>query len=446
MEPEIRYTTAADGVSIAYYTMGEGHPLVVTSSVLWSHLRLQPFWEYHRSRSGQGLGRGLQVVRYDARGTGLSDRHPLDFSMDARLRDLEAVVERLKLTRFAVFGWRNAAPAAIAYAARHPECVSHLVLVQGYARGRDQREISRDWESLRDSADERWDRYTLTMANVSYGFSDSEAARKLASLFREAMTPEAVRAFYAAQEAIDVTPLLLRVAVPTLVMHRPGSGNPAGLEWSREIASKIPDARFVTTTAQGDLAWTDEQTRIVEDFLGVNQAAITVAPHTASATAVILFTDIVDSTVLTERLGDAAFRDASRALDEQLRTAIRDAGGTPIDGKVLGDGVMATFLSASQAIAAALRCNEVSARSELQLHLGIHAGDVIREPDNVYGGAVNIASRICGLSAPGEILVSATVRELARTSAGVVFDDRGDQEMKGVGDAVRVFAVRKDGA
>ena len=271
MEPEIRYTTATDGVSIAYYTMGEGHPLVVTSSVLWSHLRLQPFWEYHRSRSGQGLGRGLQVVRYDARGTGLSDRHPLDFSMDARLRDLEAVVERLKLTRFAVFGWRNAAPAAIAYAARHPECVSHLVLVQGYARGRDQREISRDWESLRDSADERWDRYTLTMANVSYGFSDSEAARKLASLFREAMTPEAVRAFYAAQEAIDVTPLLLRVAVPTLVMHRPGSGNPAGLEWSREIASKIPDARFVTTTAQGDLAWTDEQTRIVEDFLGVER-------------------------------------------------------------------------------------------------------------------------------------------------------------------------------
>ena len=160
----------------------------------------------------------------------------------------------------------------------------------------------------------------------------------------------------------------------------------------------------------------------------------------------ILFTDIVSSTALTERVGVVAFRDASRALDEQLRAAIRDAGGTPIDGKVLGDGVMATFLSASQAIAAALRCSEVSARSELQLHLGIHAGDVIREPDNVYGGAVNIASRICGLSAPGEILVSDVVRGMARSSAGVEFDDRGDQEMKGVGDPVRVYAVRKGGA
>jgi class 3 adenylate cyclase len=164
---------------------------------------------------------------------------------------------------------------------------------------------------------------------------------------------------------------------------------------------------------------------------------------TATGTAVILFTDIVSSTALTEHMGDAAFRDASRALDEQLRTAIRDAGGTPIDGKVLGDGVMATFLSASQAIAAALRCSDVSASSELQLHLGIHAGDVIREPNNVYGGAVNIASRICGVSAPGEILVSDVVRGMARSSAGVEFEDRGEQPMKGVSDPVRLYEVRR---
>jgi adenylate cyclase len=80
------------------------------------------------------------------------------------------------------------------------------------------------------------------------------------------------------------------------------------------------------------------------------------------------------------------------------------------------------------------------------LHIGLHAGDVIREGDNVYGGAVNIASRICGLCAPGEVLVSATVRDLARTSAGVGFDDRGEQALKGIEDGVRVYAVRGDGA
>jgi class 3 adenylate cyclase len=168
---------------------------------------------------------------------------------------------------------------------------------------------------------------------------------------------------------------------------------------------------------------------------------------TSGTTAVILFSDIADSTGMTERLGDGAFRDASRALDERLREAIRGAGGTPIDGKLLGDGVMAVFASAREAIDAALRCSDVSAHSELPLHLGIHAGDVIRELDNVYGGAVNIASRICGLSEPGEILVSDVVRGMARTSTGVTFQDRGEQEMKGVGDPVRVYAVgREDGS
>ena len=79
----------------------------------------------------------------------------------------------------------------------------------------------------------------------------------------------------------------------------------------------------------------------------------------------------------------------------------------------------------------------------LPLHLGLHAGDVIRDDNNVYGGAVNIASRISGLSAPSEVLVSDTVRSLARTSAGVTFEDRGEQALKGVGETMRVWAVRE---
>ncbi len=79
----------------------------------------------------------------------------------------------------------------------------------------------------------------------------------------------------------------------------------------------------------------------------------------------------------------------------------------------------------------------------MPLHLGLHAGDVIREDNNVYGGAVNIAARISGLSATGEVLVSDTVRSLARTSAGVSFEDRGEQALKGVAEPLRVFAVRQ---
>ncbi len=152
-------------------------------------------------------------------------------------------------------------------------------------------------------------------------------------------------------------------------------------------------------------------------------------------------TDIADSTALTESLGDAAFRAKARNLDATLRAAIRENAGTPIEGKLLGDGVLAVFTSARQAIEAALACGAAGSHAGLPLHLGLHAGDVIREDNNVYGGAVNIASRIAGLSAPGEVLVSDIVRGLARTSAGVQFEDRGEQELKGVAEAVRVWAV-----
>ena len=157
----------------------------------------------------------------------------------------------------------------------------------------------------------------------------------------------------------------------------------------------------------------------------------------------ILFADIADSTGLTERLGDAPFREKARTLDGALRSRIRQHNGTAIEGKLLGDGVLAVFTSARQAIAAALACGRSGDDAGLPLHLGLHAGDVIREDNNIYGGAVNIASRIAGLSAAGEVLVSETVRSLARTSAGVTFEDRGEQALKGVSEPVRVWAVKE---
>ncbi len=160
-----------------------------------------------------------------------------------------------------------------------------------------------------------------------------------------------------------------------------------------------------------------------------------------------LTADIADSTALTERLGDAAFRAKARKLDTTLRSLIREGSGDAIEGKLLGDGVLAVFGSASAAIEAALASAGTGNREGLPLHLGIHAGDVIRESDpdgrsNVYGGAVNIAARIAAAAAPGELLVSDTVRSLARTSAGVDFEDRGERELKGVADPQRLFAVR----
>ena len=224
--------------------------------------------------------------------------------------------------------------------------------------------------------------------------------------------------------------MLNSLAVPTLVIHDKSDtiGDFAAL--ASRLASRIPGARFVMT---------DDPARAIDDFLREGRGPTT--PELPSGTAIILFADIADSTALTERLGDAAFRTKARDLDAALRAVIRAHAGMPIEGKLLGDGVLAVFTSARQAIDAALACARSGDAAALPLHLGLHAGDVIREDNNVYGGAVNIASRVSALSAPGEVLVSDTVRSLARTSAGVQFEDRGEQTLKGVGDTVRVWAV-----
>jgi class 3 adenylate cyclase len=178
--------------------------------------------------------------------------------------------------------------------------------------------------------------------------------------------------------------------------------------------------------------------QIVAAFLAGGSSEADVAQ---SGTAVILFADVVDSTALAGQLGDGTFRERSRALDEGVRSHIGSHGGTPVAGRTLGDGVLATFASASDAIAAALACARAGESVGLALHLGLHAGDVLREEGNVYGQAVSIAARVSDLSAPNEVLVSATVRDLARSSAGVSFEDRGERELKGVSEPVRVWAV-----
>jgi class 3 adenylate cyclase len=254
------------------------------------------------------------------------------------------------------------------------------------------------------------------------------------------MSPE-VAAKYLEREEADYRTLLPRVKAPTLVLHR---GNRyAPMDQARAAALLFPNCRFVPLDGDiyhflfGDLSYVDT----IIDFLDEDRRRPR-AEGLPSGTAIILFADIADSTGLTERLGDRAFRERSKTLDETLRAVIRETGGRPIEGKLLGDGLMAVFASAREAIECGLRCRDTSEASELRLHLGIHAGDVIDEGDNVYGGAVNIASRVAGASEPGEVLVSDIVRGLARTSAEVSFLDRGERELKGVSDPVRLYEVR----
>ena len=444
MEPQVRYARTSDGVSIAYSVAGGSFatPSVWLPGPPFGHSQLSWGLAPWRARF-EGLAVDRPFVFVDFRGMGMSDRKVDGLSLEALVSDLSAVVDHLELERFDLHATGHSGFVGIAYAERNPERIAHLVLRSAYPSVRSAGGDKPRLRALQQLLESDWDMYTTACAQQIYGWAPD--ARDIAAVFRESTTQEFALALGQSMSRVDVTDLLPGVRAPTLVLHR---DNPfSSIEASRFLASRISGARVVVF--EGAFETVDDaldELRILREFLGDGAtAALPESEGSRSGTAVILFTDIVDSTTLTERLGDEAFRAASRALDASIRSAIREASGTPVEGKVLGDGVMGVFAYAAHALRAAIACIDLSERNELRLHVGVHAGDVIHEEGNVYGGTVNIASRICGLSAPGEILVSDVVRGMARSSAGVEFEDRGEQEMKGVGEPVRVYAVRKGG-
>jgi class 3 adenylate cyclase len=435
MEPRIQYAKTSDGVSIAYSEAGEGRSLIRMPIPGWSHAEL----DWQMIGALQSFAAKYHVVIYDSRGTGLSDRSALDFSIEAMMRDLEAVVERSGFESFVLASTGTGVPIAVTYAATHPERVSHLILSDGHASFSDFAE-SPVYKAGVPLLDGDWVLFTETFMQVLWAYANPEVGRpefgrQFAEFMRVCCEPEAMRAIWKAWTTRDVTALLPQVSAPTLVIQNKNN------RWfptaaGQRLAAAIPNARLVLID---DITYAPVP-NLIEEFVGEGDAG---EPKLLSGTAVILFADIADSTALTERLGDAAFREKARELDEALRRAITSNGGAAIDGKLLGDGVLATFGAAREAIAAAAAIHAAGSDAGLPLHVGVHAGDVIRESNNVYGGAVNIAARVAGEAAAGETLVSATVRDLARTSASVSFEDRGERELKGVGEPVRVFAVRE---
>lgn len=265
MEPRIRYAITVDGVSIAFWTLGEGAPLVYMAGGPWGHVEL---WDIPECRRWyERLAQTRMLIRYDVRGTGYSERDVSDHSLDALVLDVEAVVDRLGLDRFDMFGAFDAGPVAIAYAARHPERVSRLVLWCSWARTADIRSPRiRAWLGL---IDQDWELMTDTCAHLALGWPAGEVGRRAAQRLRESVTPEAARAALEAMGKFDVTALLPRLEVPTLVLHRSDiPWLPVGI--ARELASRIPDARLSVLEGESTAPYlgdTESAASTIDEFL-----------------------------------------------------------------------------------------------------------------------------------------------------------------------------------
>jgi len=261
----IHFCTAPDGIRIAYAEVGRGLPLIKTANWL-NHLEYDwqsPVWKHLL----HALAANHRLIRYDARGNGLSDWEVDDISLEAFVRDLESVVEATGLQRFDLLGMSQGCAVSIAYAVRHPERVSHLLLYGGFARGRRKRESTRDAEQseafltlMRHGWGQENPAFRQMFTSLFIPGGTSEQMQWFNDLQRITTSPQnAVRIRHAVDE-IDVSNLLGQVKVPTLVLHcRNDAVQP--FEGGRQLAAAIPGARFVALEGsnhiilESDPAW-----------------------------------------------------------------------------------------------------------------------------------------------------------------------------------------------
>jgi len=276
LRQEVHFCTASDGVRIAYAEVGQGPPLIKAGNWL-NHLEYDwesPIW----SPFLHTLATEHRLIRYDARGNGLSDWEVEDLSLEAFVRDLESVVDATGLDRFPLLGMSQGCAVSIAYAVRHPERVSHLVLYGGFARGRRKRGSQQDIAG---------GDAIVTLIRQGWGQDNPAFRQMLTSLFMPGATPEQMQSFNDMQrittspenaarlrqsvDEIDVTDLLASVNIPTLVLHaRNDAMQP--FDEGRRLAMGIRGARFVALESrnhmilQNDPVWSrffDE----IENFL-----------------------------------------------------------------------------------------------------------------------------------------------------------------------------------
>jgi class 3 adenylate cyclase/pimeloyl-ACP methyl ester carboxylesterase len=442
MEREVQYCITEDGVRIAYCDEGQGLPLVVCPQLLESFSGHHLFPEFDRFM--RSLGRGRRVVRFDFRGTGLSQREVEDVSTSGGARDIAAVADAAGLETFSLAVFTTAGPTGLQFAARHAERVTNLVLYGTYAAQSElwSRSFVESWVTL---ARERWDMAARMIAELS-GDEFAEQAVRHTRMLQHSITAEVMSRMFVVHFDCDSTELLPLITARTAVLHREDD-RAIAFSHGQKLAAGIPGARLiplqgrVNNPSQGD--W-QAVIHAINSFLG--DAGPDEEVSAGSLLRTVLFTDLVGHTEMMSRLGDEKGREVLREHERITREVLAAHGGTEV--KTMGDGFMASFGSVTKAVECAVALQRAFGEREgepLSVRVGLNAGEPIEEDGDLFGATVILASRIAGKAEGGEILVSDTVRGLC-SGKGFLFSDRGEFVAKGFDEAVRVYEVRwRDG-
>jgi class 3 adenylate cyclase/pimeloyl-ACP methyl ester carboxylesterase len=442
MAPTTRYARSGEA-SIAYQIVGEG-PIDLLFLPGWiSHV--EQGWESQALRRFlERLAAFTRLILFDHRGTGLSDRAGEAHTLGQDAQDALAVLDAAGSERAGLFTYTLGGLVGAVLAADYPERIGALIMYASVARTAWAPDY--DWAPTPEEREAMVERTVAGWGETgSSGLSvlapsvaqDPALGAWFSRLQRLAASPREARIITRAAGAMDVRESLPRIRVPTLVMHRPRE-----LAWdvrhSRHLAEHIQGARYLELDGIDSLPFVGDVDAIIEEVEGFLTGGRS-GGEQARALLTVMFTDIVDATARAASMGDGRWRDLLARHDDAVRQELARFGGREV--KTVGDGVLATFAGPpSRALRCALALTAAAREIGVEVRVGMHTGECELIGDDVGGMAVHIASRVSGLAAPGEVLVSGTVFGTV-VGGPFAFEDRGFHELKGVPGRWPLFAL-----
>lgn len=440
--PEVSYARSGD-VAVAYQVVGQGPTDIIFVRGIAGDL-LSTWEQPLLVRHVEGLAESGRVMMLDKRGTGLSDRVREVQSLETAMDDVRAVMDAASSERAVLWSGATSTGLSVLFAATYPDRCQGLVLIDPRIKGT--RATDYPWAPT----PEEWRR---RLADVRAGWGEREYLERLAREWapevaeddafrdwfvwhmRRSLSPGAALTAFRTDMELDVSDVLTAVRVPTLIFPRPSQPGPAYYAAERIRGAEIQEL----PAFRGVYTWVDDE---------ANAATVSATARfisrldgrsaTERVLATILFTDIVGSTELAARLGDAAWRELLERHHAIVRRELARFHGRELD--TAGDGFFAAFDGPARAVQAAAALGDPLRAAGIEVRAGLHTGECEVSDGKVVGIAVSIGARIAALARPGEVLVSRTVKDLVAGS-GLEFEDRGEQQLKGIPDSWRVFAL-----
>jgi len=446
--PETQYASTSDGVHIAYQVVGEGpgDMMFVPGFVF----NVEQTWEWPQlARFARRLASFSRLILFDRRGTGLSDHivpQEAQLTLEARMDDIRAVMDDAGSERAALFGFEEGFALCAMFAATYPDRVSALIAFAPSGLGL--RNAERPWAF----SQQLWDEYlegvregwgTLAFAESEGKVvwpdigDDAEWIRQFATWMRRSVGPGDAVAFLEIDSELDVGDLLPTVRTPTLVVQRKGDQS-LPIEYGRYVAQEIAGAILVELPGSNHGYMAPDQDEVLDHIERFIKGLRDEEAELDRILATVLFTDIVGSTDKASELGDRSWKDLLERHHRAVRGLLARYRGREVD--TAGDGFFATFDGPARAVRCAQQIVNAVRPLDLQIRAGLHTGECETIDGKVGGLGVVIGARVGGLAGPSEVLVSSTVKDLTAGS-GLVFEDRGEHELKGVPDRWRLYRV-----